>query len=106
MSSNAIGASGWEDGWLVAASRRGEAQQALREHEVGLVDHLAVEREGAGMGIGGKGGDDALGPFALGGADREGFVDDRKLGRVDRHLGAEARSPSREAFGPEPRIVL
>src|SRR6266536_4459582 len=61
--------------WFAVASHstppgslRRQPQEAAGQHEVGLVDHLAVERESAGIGSGGEGGDDLLGPFALGGA--------------------------------------
>src|SRR5216684_2616554 len=98
--------------WLAVASHSTpldsflrQPQQAAGQHEVGLVDHLAVEGEGAGIRVGGKGGDDALGPFALGRADRECLVDRGELGRMDRHLGGEARAPPRQAFGFEPGLV-
>src|SRR5437870_340450 len=54
--------------------RFGQSQQAAGQHEMRLVDHPAVEREGAGIRVGGKGGNDALGPLALGGADRKRLV--------------------------------
>src|SRR6266542_5142109 len=37
-----------------------QSKQAAGQGQVRLVDHLAVERQGAGIGVGGEGGDDPL----------------------------------------------
>jgi len=73
---------------------------------VRLVDHLAVERQGAGIGVGRERRNDALGPLAFFGANRKRLVDRRELGRMDRHLGAETGAAGRGAFRPEPVRVL
>ena len=71
-----------------------------------LIDHLAVERQGAGIRVAGECRDDPLRPFPFRGADRKGFVDDGELRRMDRHLRGETRAPRREAFRLEPLRVL
>src|SRR5215210_6813839 len=50
---------------------RGNAQQAARQHEMRLVDHLAVERQCTGVRVGLEQRDDLRGPFALRGAEGE-----------------------------------
>src|SRR5205823_681262 len=50
-----------------------EVEEPAGEGEMRLIDHLAVERQGAGIRVAGEGRDDPLRPFPFHGADRKGF---------------------------------
>ena len=70
------------------------------------VDHLTVERDSAGIGIFGEGLNNAARPGEFIFADCEKAIDNRDLGRMNRHLGDKSDPPRGGTLGGETGLVL
>ena len=92
----------WTEAWpRVSAS--GRRQDTLRQLVVRAVDHLAVERQDAGVRIGREGLIDPFRPAHPLRRGGEGGIHDVDLGRVDQDLAGEA--VRRSGFGLPPQPV-